>query len=91
MTGLFSSPAEWAFPLLAAVILASASYAASGPADARRAPIDICAHPWFYSTPPFRIAANLYYVGNKNVSSHLIDTGKGLILLDTAFPQTAGG
>jgi metallo-beta-lactamase class B len=31
---------------------------------------------------------NLYYVGNSDVSSHLIDTGDGLLLLDTAFPQT---
>jgi len=31
---------------------------------------------------------NLYYVGNSDVSSHLINTGQGLILLDTAFPQT---
>ncbi|WP_308588958.1 MBL fold metallo-hydrolase [uncultured Oscillibacter sp.] len=37
---------------------------------------------------PFCIAGNLYYVGNALVSSHLIDTGEGLILIDTAFPQT---
>ncbi len=49
---------------------------------------DICLHPWDYQVEPFRIAGELYYVGNKDVSSHLIDTGKGLILLDTAFPQT---
>jgi metallo-beta-lactamase class B len=51
-------------------------------------PADICMHPWDYAVEPFRIAGNLYYVGNKDVSSHLIDTGEGLILLDTAFPQT---
>ena len=49
---------------------------------------DICIHPWKYAVEPFRIAGPLYYVGNKKVSSHLIDTGSGLILLDTAFPQT---
>jgi len=52
-------------------------------------PADICMHPWKYYVKPFRIAGNLYYVGNSDVSSHLIDTGQGLILLDTAFPQTA--
>ena len=51
-------------------------------------PADICMHPWKYYVEPFRIAGNLYYVGNSDVSSHLIDTGQGLILLDTAFPQT---
>jgi metallo-beta-lactamase class B len=45
-------------------------------------------HPWKYYVKPFRISGNLYYVGNSDVSSHLIDTGQGLILLDTAFPQT---
>jgi metallo-beta-lactamase class B len=51
-------------------------------------PADICMHPWDYAVEPFCIAGNLYYVGNRDVSSHLIDTGEGLILLDTAFPQT---
>ena len=51
-------------------------------------PADICIHPWDYWVDPFRIAGDLYYVGNKDVSSHLIDTGAGLVLLDTAFPQT---
>jgi metallo-beta-lactamase class B len=52
-------------------------------------PADICMYPWKYRVEPFRIAGNLYYVGNSDVSSHLIDTGEGLILLDTTFPQTA--
>jgi metallo-beta-lactamase class B len=51
-------------------------------------PPGICTRPWEYHVHPFRIIGNLYYVGNKDVSSHLIDTGEGLILLDTAFPQT---
>ena len=49
---------------------------------------DICCRPWEFRVEPFRIAGTLYYVGNSDVSSHLIDTGDGLILLDTAFPQT---
>ena len=32
---------------------------------------------------PFQIYGNLYHVGNTWCSSHLIDTGEGLILLDT--------
>lgn len=49
---------------------------------------EITMYPWRFAADPFRIAGDLYYVGNTNVSSHLIDTGEGLILLDTAFPQT---
>ncbi len=51
-------------------------------------PFEICTHPWKFYVEPFRIAGNLYYVGNADVSSHLIDTGQGLILIDTGFPQT---
>lgn len=39
--------------------------------------------PYLMDREPFRIAGNLYYVGNLWCSSHLIDTGEGLILLDT--------
>ncbi len=49
---------------------------------------DICKYPWKFAVKPFRIAGSLYYVGNRTVSSHLIDTGDGLILIDTTFPQT---
>ena len=51
-------------------------------------PFEVCTHPWKYYVEPFRIAGNLSYVGNADVSSHLIDTGDGLILLDTTYPQT---
>ena len=34
---------------------------------------------------PFRIADGLYYVGDKKVCAHLIDTGDGLILIDSGF------
>lgn len=36
---------------------------------------------------PFCIFGNLYFVGTRDVGSHLIDTGEGLILLDTQYPQ----
>ena len=38
-----------------------------------------------YSIEPFRIFGNLYYVGDKKVCMHLVDTGEGLILFDTGF------
>ena len=45
----------------------------------------------FYENPnkyvmePFRVFGNLYYVGDKKVCMHLIDTGDGLILFDTGY------
>ena len=45
-------------------------------------------HPWNEYTAPFRIIDNLYFMGNIVSSSHLIDTGDGLVLIDTGYPQT---
>lgn len=45
-------------------------------------------HPEQYYVAPFRICENLYFVGNKSVGAHLIDTGEGLILIDTTYPTT---
>ena len=39
--------------------------------------------------PPFKMAANLYFVGTYEASSHLIATKEGLILIDAGYPQTA--
>lgn len=44
--------------------------------------------PWLFDIEPFEITDGIYYVGNTNVSSHLFDTGEGLLLLDTGYPQT---
>ena len=51
-------------------------------------PNSVTRSPWLYDVEPFHIVDNLYYVGNSSVSSHLIDTGDGLLLLDTTYPQT---
>ena len=45
--------------------------------------------PWLYDVDPFEIVPGLYYVGNKSVSSHLFDTGDGLLLLDSGYPSAA--
>ena len=37
---------------------------------------------------PFRIIGNTYFVGTHPASSHLIDTGEGLILIDTGYNDT---
>ncbi len=48
-------------------------------------------HKDFYSNPsvariaPFPIADQLYYVGDRLVCIHLIDTGDGLVLLDSGY------
>ncbi|MEW6236858.1 MAG: subclass B3 metallo-beta-lactamase [Candidatus Omnitrophota bacterium] len=44
---------------------------------------------WNRPIEPFRIIGNIYYVGAENVSSFLIATSDGLIVLDGGFPETA--
>ena len=51
-------------------------------------PESILRSPWLYDAQPFEIASGLFYVGNKSVSSHLFDTGEGLLLLDSGYPTT---
>ncbi len=50
---------------------------------------DICREPWNYAVEPFRVVGNLYFVGNSWVSVYLIDTGDGLLMIDTAMAQNA--
>ena len=44
--------------------------------------------PWEGKMTPFRIIGNVYFVGTTPASSHLIDTGEGLILIDTGYEDT---
>ena len=37
---------------------------------------------------PSKIAGNLYFVGTVQASSHIIDTGDGLIMIDTGYENT---
>lgn len=45
-------------------------------------------NPWENTFPPFRILGNLYFVGGKPASVHIIDTGDGLIMLDAGYQHS---
>ena len=45
-------------------------------------------HPWKGYIPPFRIWGNLYFVGTFHASTHIIDTGEGLIMLDSGYQHS---
>ena len=49
---------------------------------------DFYDNPEKYALAPFQIFGNLYYVGDKKVCMHLIDTGDGLILFDSGYGNT---
>ena len=44
--------------------------------------------PSLFAAEPFRIFGPLYYVGDKKVCVHLIDTGEGLVLIDSGYTHT---
>lgn len=43
--------------------------------------------PWNGAMTPFNLLGNTWFVGIRQASSHLIDTGEGLILLDTGYQE----
>lgn len=45
-------------------------------------------HLWEGRILPFRMIGKVYFVGTYQASSHLIDTGDGLILIDTGYANT---
>ncbi len=45
--------------------------------------------PWMLAAPAFRVFGNLYFVGNQDGASWLLDTGDGLVLFDTNYPTAA--
>ena len=49
---------------------------------------DFYRHPMNYKLDAFQIFGNLYYVGDKKVCMHLINTGDGLILFDSGYGNT---
>ncbi len=44
--------------------------------------------PWNGYVKPFQIWGNLYFVGTEPASTHIIDTGDGLIMLDSGYQQS---
>lgn len=47
--------------------------------------VDFYQNPKKYNIEPFCIFGNLYYVGDKKVCMHLVDTREGLILFDSGY------
>jgi metallo-beta-lactamase class B len=54
-----------------------------------RAQADPTSRSWNQPVEPYRIAGNLYYVGASDITSYLITTPEGHILLDGGFAETA--
>jgi len=44
--------------------------------------------PWKGAFPPFRMFGNLYFVGTEPASTHIVDTGEGLIMFDSGYQHS---
>ena len=43
---------------------------------------------WLKPFPPFRVIGNIYWVGTYDLSTYLITTSQGNILINTGFTET---
>ena len=43
--------------------------------------------PWSRTMEPFKLFGNIYFAGSAPASTHLIDTGDGLILIDSGYQE----
>lgn len=46
------------------------------------------AQPWRGYMSPFQIYGNLYFTGTKPASTHIVDTGEGLIMFDSGYQHS---
>ena len=44
-------------------------------------------HPWEGALEPFRILGNTWFTGTVSASTHIIDTGDGLIMIDAGYQE----
>lgn len=54
-------------------------------------PLQTQAYPDPHPFPPFRLADNLYYVGNDDLASYLVVTSQGLILINSDMVEDVAG
>ena len=45
---------------------------------------------WTAPFEPFQLIGNIYYVGTEGIAVYVIKTSQGLVLMDTAMPQSTG-
>lgn len=76
------------FPCRAAALLAAALCAAPIARADAVAPCDLCAQ-WNAPQKPFQVFGNTYYVGVRGLSSVLITSPTGHVLIDGGLPQSA--
>jgi metallo-beta-lactamase class B len=73
---------------IAAVLLALATFTSGAQAQTVKDFLAQVMKHWTTPIEPFRVIDNIYYVGTEGIAVYIIKTSQGLILMDTAMPQS---
>jgi metallo-beta-lactamase class B len=73
--------------ILAAALLALVSLASAAQAQTLRDLLEKLKVTWNAPNEPFRLIGNIYYVGTAGLSSFLITSSQGHVLIDTGLPE----
>ncbi|WP_424627894.1 BJP family subclass B3 metallo-beta-lactamase [Bradyrhizobium sp. SYSU BS000235] len=75
---------------LAAVLCALTLFATGAQAQTVKDFLAQVTKKWTTPFEPFHMIGNIYYVGTDGIAVYIIKTSQGLILMDTALPQSTG-
>lgn len=75
---------------LSAALCALALLATGAQAQTLKAFLAMAMQRWTAPFEPFQLIGNIYYVGTEGIAVYVIKTSQGLILMDTAMPQSTG-
>jgi len=75
---------------VAAILLALATFTTAAQAQTIKDFLAQVMKHWTTPIEPFRVIDNIYYVGTEGIAVYIIKTSQGLILVDTAMPQSTG-
>ena len=75
---------------LAATLCALALLSSGAQAQTIKDFLAIAMKKWIAPFEPFQLIGNIYYVGTDGIAVYVIKTSQGLILMDTAMPQSTG-
>ncbi|MFB6448473.1 BJP family subclass B3 metallo-beta-lactamase [Bradyrhizobium tunisiense] len=73
-----------------AALCALALFAMGAQAQTLKAFLASVMQKWTAPFEPFQLIGNIYYVGTEGIAVYVIKTSQGLILIDTAMPQSTG-
>ncbi len=75
---------------VAATLLALVTFTSAAQAQSIKDFLAAAMNHWTTPIEPFRLIGNISYVGTEGIAVYVIQTSQGLILLDTAMPQSTG-